>query len=79
MFLYELCVLKPIAEPLLLQISKESPAYPKADSLLRLLSFFEPMGTQLIPENSILREFVGGSSLERYLPGQFESYWSIDN
>jgi len=79
MFLYELCVLKPIVEPLLLQIKKESPAYPKADSLLRLLSFFEPMSTQLIPENSILREFVGGSSLERYLPGQFESYWSIDN
>ena len=79
MFLYELCVLRPIAEPLLLQIRHESPAYPKAHGLLHLLSFFEPMGTSLIPENSILREFVGGSSLERYLPGQFESYWSIDN
>ena len=79
MFLYELSVLKPIAEPLLLQISRESPAYPKACSLLRLLSFFEPMSSNLIPENSILREFVGGSSLEKYLPGQFESYWSIDN
>ena len=79
MFLYELCVLKPIAEPLLLQIKKESPAYPKAFELLHLLSFFEPMGSQFIPDNSILREFVGGSVLENYLPGQFESYWSIDN
>ncbi|MBO7435058.1 hypothetical protein J6U76_03570, partial [bacterium] len=64
---------------LLLQIKHDSPAYPKAKGLLQLLSFFEPMGSSLIPENSILREFVGGSSLERYLPGQFESYWSIDN
>jgi len=79
MFLYELSVLKPYVEPLLFQIRDESPAFPKASELLHLLSFFEPMKDSFIPENSILREFVGGSALERYLPGQFESYWSIYN
>ena len=77
--LYEIAALKTYAEPLLLQIPRHSPAYPKARNLLHLLSFFEAMQDNFVPENSLLREFIGGSVLERYLPGQFESYWSVSS
>lgn len=59
---YELAVLKKYAEPLLLEITNDQPAYPTAQRLLKLLSYFKPMPSEAdIPCNSILKEFLGGS------------------
>jgi uridine kinase len=65
---YELAVLKPLAVPLLLQVKHSSPRHVEAKRLLTLLQWFEPCGQDLIPDNSILREFVGGSILRDYSP-----------
>jgi len=65
---YELAVLKPLAEPLLLQVEPSSPRRVEAKRLLAFLQWFEPCGTDLIPDNSILREFIGGSILRDYTP-----------
>lgn len=65
---YELSVLKPLAEPLLLQVEPSSPRRVEAKRLLAFLKWFEPCGTDLIPDNSILREFIGGSILRDYKP-----------
>jgi uridine kinase len=65
---YELAVLKPLAEPLLLQVEHTSPRYVEAKRLLTFLQWFEPCGPELIPNNSLLREFVGGSILRDYTP-----------
>ena len=59
--LYELAVLKQYAEPLLFSVPKESPAYTEAKRLLKFLDYFLGAGSDDIPRNSILREFVGGS------------------
>lgn len=61
---YELSVLKPLAEPLLLQVDSGSPQWVEAKRLLKFLQWFQPLDTSLVPENSILREFVGGLALE---------------
>ncbi len=60
---YELAVLKPYAEPLLLQVDPDSPQRVEAKRLLTFLQWFLPADPELVPENSILREFVGGVSL----------------
>ena len=60
---YELSVLKPQAEPLLLQVRPRTPAYVEAKRLLAFLDWSEPLTPDLVPDNSILREFVGGSIL----------------
>ena len=65
---YELAVLKPLAEPLLLQVKPASPRRVEAKRLLAFLQWFEPCGSNLIPDNSILREFIGGSILRDYAP-----------
>lgn len=65
---YELAVLKPLAEPLLLQVEPSSPRRVEAKRLLAFLKWFEPCGPDLIPDNSILREFIGGSILRDYTP-----------
>jgi uridine kinase len=38
----------------------------EAKRLLAFLEWFLPVETNMIPENSILREFVGGSSLKDF-------------
>lgn len=65
---YELAVLKPLAEPLLLQVRRASPRYVEARRLLAFLEWFEPCSPDMIPDNSILREFIGGSILQDYVP-----------
>ncbi len=59
--IYELAVLKPYAEPLLYNIEKGEPEYFEAVRLLKFLSYFLGVGTEELPKNSIVREFVGGS------------------
>lgn len=58
---YELAVLKVYAEPLLFGIERDCPEYLEAKRLLKLLDYFLPMLADGIPNNSLLREFVGGS------------------
>lgn len=63
---YELAVLKPFVESHLLQI--QDPAMRvEADRLLSLLRWFEPLRADNIPSNSILREFIGGSTLRDFV------------
>jgi uridine kinase len=64
--LYELSVLKPIVEPLLLQIEWDTPAYVEARRLLAFLRWVRPVEADLVPDNSIIREFIGGSILRRF-------------
>lgn len=59
--IYELAVLKQFAEPLLFGISKDDPNYQEAKRLLKFLDYFLGVTSEGLPNNSILREFVGGS------------------
>ena len=71
---YELAVLRPVAEPLLRQVELGSPHYVEAKRLLSFLSWVHPLtNINLIPDNSLLREFVGGSILADYTPGLLRS------
>jgi uridine kinase len=58
---YEMSILKKYAEPLLKQITKDSPIYLEAKRLLIFLSYFLEAEEDMIPKNSIIREFIGGS------------------
>lgn len=59
--IYELSVLKQYAEPLLFGIKPEEPEYLEAKRLLKFLNYFQGIDSNMIPGNSILREFIGGS------------------
>ncbi|MCM1497491.1 MAG: nucleoside kinase [Clostridium sp.] len=59
--IYELSVLKPYVEPLLFAIPREAAEYQEAKRLLKFLDYFLGVSSENIPNNSILREFVGGS------------------
>lgn len=59
--IYELAVLKQFAEPLLFGITKEDPQYQEAKRLLKFLDYFLGVTSEGLPNNSLLREFVGGS------------------
>lgn len=63
---YELAALKPSIEPLLRQVPHGSPEYIEAKRLLAFLEWFLPLDASLIPANSIVREFLGGSSLKEF-------------
>jgi uridine kinase len=63
---HELAVLRPLAEPLLLQVRHGAPEYVEANRLLSFLQWFLPAAPDTVPDNSILREFVGGSILETF-------------
>lgn len=59
--IYELAVLKQFAEPLLFSIGKDEPEYFEAKRLLKFLGYFIGVSSENLPQNSICREFVGGS------------------
>ena len=59
--IYELSVIKPHVEPLLFAIPRDSEEYQEAKRLLKFLDYFLGVSSENIPNNSILREFVGGS------------------
>lgn len=63
--IYELAILKRYAEPLLKGIGKDDAEYPEAKRLLKFLSYFLPMEDGDVPNNSILREFIGQSCFFR--------------
>ena len=58
---YELAVLKPYAEPLLKMVKPSDPVYWNAVRLLTFLDNFYPVPANLVPNDSLLREFIGGS------------------
>ena len=60
---YELSALRPLAEPILRQVPFGSMEFIEAKRLLALLDWFLELPGELIPDNSILREFIGGSIL----------------
>lgn len=63
---YELSALKPYAEPLLRQVPFGTREFIEAKRMLALLEWFRPVSSDLIPDNSILREFIGGSILKEF-------------
>ncbi|NWG33490.1 MAG: TGS domain-containing protein [Chloroflexi bacterium] len=63
---YEMAALKPFAEPLLRQVPHGTPEYIEAKRLLAFLEWFLPLEVNLVPDNSLLREFLGGSILKDF-------------
>lgn len=59
--IYELAVLKQYAEPILFGIDRNCPEYIEAKRLLKFLDYFIGTPSEIIPPNSIIKEFVGGS------------------
>ncbi len=68
---YELPALRPLVEPLLLQVEPGTRPHIEANRLLSFLRWVQPFnGAQhaMIPDTSLLREFIGGSVLQNYHP-----------
>ncbi len=63
---YEMAALKPLAEPLIRQVQYGTPEYIEAKRLLAFLEWFVPLDLNLVPETSIMREFLGGSILKDF-------------
>ena len=61
---YELAVLAKYAKPLLDKIDRSEKEYSEAKRLSTLLEYFDKMDETAIPNNSILREFIGNSIFE---------------
>jgi len=59
--IYEFGILKTYAEPLLYSVDSKSEYYEEAKRLITLLKVFLPMPSESIPDDSLLREFIGGS------------------
>lgn len=71
---YELQLLRPLAEPLLLQVPPETPEHIEAKRLLAMLEWFDTSpgdgsnaGLDAVPDNSILREFLGRATIFDHL------------
>ena len=59
---YELGVLTTYAQPLLMMVKPSAgKAYETARRLLRFLENVNPIPDTLVPDDSLLREFIGGS------------------
>ena len=59
--IYEFGILKTYAEPLLYSVDPKSEYYNEAKRLINILKTFLPMPSEDIPDDSLLREFIGGS------------------
>lgn len=59
--IYEMSVLKLYAVPELYAIEPDCPEYTEAKRLLKFLEYFLPIPPELIVQNSLVREFIGGS------------------
>ncbi len=62
--LYELAVLKQYVEPLLFSVEKDSAEYAEAKRLLKFFDYFVGVGSDFVPANSLLREFIGGGCFQ---------------
>lgn len=59
--IYEMGVLKTYVEPLLYSVDNTSPYYEDAKRLINELRLFLPIPSEAIPEDAVIREFIGGS------------------
>ena len=62
--IYEIGALKPIVMPLLQEITKEEPEHAEAERLINLVRYFEPIPAEYVPNNSLLKEFLGGGDFK---------------
>ena len=62
--IYELSVLKKIALPLLKEIKQDELEYAEAQRLINMLKFFREIPAEIVPANSLIKEFVGGGNFE---------------
>ena len=61
---YEIGALKPIVVPLLKEITNEEPEYAEATRLLNVLKYFQEIPKEYVPNNSLLKEFLGGGDFK---------------
>ena len=54
-----------------------TPERVEADRLLSMLRWFTPCPTDLVPDNSILREFIGGSIMEQFQPWLRANHYAV--
>ena len=57
---YEVAVMKPFARPLLEALPRGQ--YKVADDILEAFDLFESLDERYVPADSLLREFIGGST-----------------
>ena len=50
--------------PLLEKITNDEPEYAEAQRLLEILRYFEPISKDIVPRNSLLKEFLGGGDFK---------------
>ena len=62
-YLVEFAVLRAHAERILMTVPKNCPEYSEAHRLKKFLSYFTPVSDKDVPATSLLRSFIGGSSL----------------
>ena len=62
-YLVEFAVLRAHAERILMTVPKNCPEYAEAHRLKKFLSYFTPVSDKEVPATSLLRSFIGGSSL----------------
>ena len=62
--IYEVGVLKTYVEPLLFNVNEDDPEYPEALRLINFLRNFLPIPSDDVPPDSVIREFIGGSSFK---------------
>jgi uridine kinase len=65
---YEVSALAPLAEPLLRQVPFGTAEHVEAKRLLAFLEWFLPLPADIVPDNSLLREFIGRSIFEHVTP-----------
>jgi uridine kinase len=61
---YEMAVLKPFIMPVLSNIDTADPYFIEANRLKKFMKYFVEMDATNIPATSIIKEFIGGSSLQ---------------
>lgn len=61
---YEVCVLRNDALNMLSGVDKDCEGSPYAERIASALKLFSPIEKELVPEYSLLREFIGGSGFE---------------
>ena len=62
-YIVEFSVIRPYAERILMTVPKNCPEYSEVRRLMKLLSYFNPVSDKDVPSTSLIRSFIGGSSL----------------
>jgi uridine kinase len=62
-YIVEFPVIRPYAERVLMTVPKNCPEYGEVRRLMKFLSYFTPVSDKDVPATSMLRSFIGGSSL----------------